>query len=87
MDKMQPSEIAKILGEMLEAIRLTVKEKNALRAATEIVRNHDVVHAEWIKAGKISCRCGACNYLPIENENYCPNCGAKMGERKDGIEK
>ena len=37
--------------------------------------------AKWIKTGKISVRCSACNYLPAENDyNYCPNCGAKMGD-------
>lgn len=36
---------------------------------------------KWIKTGKISVRCSACNYLPAENDyNYCPNCGAKMGD-------
>lgn len=38
-----------------------------------------VKKAKWIKTGKISVRCSACNYLPAENDyNYCPNCGAKM---------
>ena len=40
-------------------------------------------HGKWIKTGKISVRCSACNYLPAENDyKYCPNCGAEMERSK-----
>jgi hypothetical protein len=51
----------------------------------------EVVHAEWIPHEHMSRTpyarnydCSECGISPIECENYCPNCGAKMdGERKE----
>lgn len=51
----------------------------------------EVVHGEWIIPTKIGHRlfniphCSACDGVPCgvdENTNFCPNCGAKMRERK-----
>ena len=80
-NKMQPAECAKILSEMLEYLRLTVKEKQALRAASEIVRNHvDIVRCgECIYHHEIPCPVDIDMDTPTPDDWYCP-CGAKMGE-------
>jgi Zn finger protein HypA/HybF involved in hydrogenase expression len=51
-----------------------------LRVAAEIVRNHDVVHAEWNNGYFRDIVCSACLHpSPIDKRtDYCPNCGAKM---------
>ena len=48
-----------------------------------------VVHGEWfpIDVGDCCYRCSVCNivrdaYL-LEEDNYCPHCGAKMERRED----
>lgn len=50
----------------------------------EVVPTADVVevkHGEWVKNGKTR-TCSCCGYFYInvdmEDDNYCPNCGAKM---------
>ena len=41
----------------------------------------EVKHGEWVKNGKTR-TCSCCGYFYInvdmEDDNYCPNCGAKM---------
>ena len=47
----------------------------------------EVKHGEWVKNGKTH-TCSCCGYFYInvdmEDDNYCPNCGAKMdGGKKE----
>lgn len=48
----------------------------------------EVVHGEWIPIDVGDCcyRCSVCNFVRdaylLEEDNYCPHCGAKMGGEK-----
>lgn len=45
-----------------------------------------VVHGHWTQVDDTKCRCSNCDIIaliglyPHGDKNYCPNCGAKMGE-------
>lgn len=41
-----------------------------------------VVHGEWIPilSWKFGYRCSECNRMIVDKTNFCPNCGAKMGD-------
>lgn len=44
----------------------------------------EVVHGEWIRH-KENClynKCSICSYEHCREDNYCPNCGAKMDGEK-----
>ena len=69
--------------------------KKALEAVYEKIDNAPaedvapVVHAKWIPKQFGNCECsncheeyGVCGGL-LGDYNYCPNCGAKMGENND----
>ena len=60
----------------------------AVKVAIEQAPAADVVevrHGEWVRH-KENClynKCSICSYEHCREDNYCPNCGAKMdGERK-----
>ena len=50
----------------------------------------EVIHAEWIKDWEIGCSdCSHCgkgylweDYKGVADWKYCPNCGAKLDERR-----
>ena len=48
----------------------------------------EVVHGEWIPIDVGDCcyRCSVCNFVRdaylLEEDNYCPNCGARMDGEK-----
>lgn len=41
-----------------------------------------VVHGRWYDKGSLSCRCSCCGCKSDKEYNYCPNCFAKMDERR-----
>ena len=49
-----------------------------------------VVHGRWTQVDDTKCRCSNCDIIaliglyPHGDKNYCPNCGAKMDEEKEG---
>ena len=53
----------------------------------------EVKHGKWIWQGSISEGCWVCSecnhsfYQGYGNENFCPNCGAYMGEETEDVGK
>jgi hypothetical protein len=71
-----------------KAIFASVSKMVELLPAADVT---EVVHGEWIAKDCIvrspfarNYYCSVCKYEPLEEKNYCPDCGAKMdGERKE----
>ena len=42
-------------------------------------------HGHWINTGFLTAKCSECDaeVHELEYGNYCPNCGARMAERKE----
>ena len=85
-NKMQPAEIAETLLSIFDMpINLSISQLSALQYAAEIVRNHDVVHAEWtvvddgVDIGDgTHTECSNCKIWARVKTPYCPHCGSKM---------
>ena len=59
-----------------------VQQLNALPT----IEAEPVKHGRWIKPRrfKTKCQCSECHIMPVRGEpNYCPNCGARMDERRE----
>lgn len=88
----------KMCHEAADAIEQLVNDRNAsvdaLKALVENIDAEPVRHGHWILErepnGKPYCfHCSVCDYdfhhIGIKSAtDYCPNCGAKMGEMIDG---
>ena len=73
------------------AVMLSTKMKYATVDAVEVVHGRWIRHPDDLFPAESTQECSVCHeheFFTLLNENYCPNCGAKMdGERKDNERK
>ena len=67
--------------EVARGIRVAINAIRNLPAADVV----EVRHGEWIRH-KENClynRCSICSYEHCREDNYCPNCGARMDAERE----
>ena len=70
------------LGNSPEQICMPWSEVEKILRELPAVDAAPVVHGRWYDKGSLSCRCSCCGCKSNKEYNYCPNCGAKMDERR-----